>query len=107
MRAKKDNKAAAGENKPSKLGALVKRLWLGVAAAIVLITAYVIVRNVVSIVDYRVRIRRLEREKRGYLESIAADSALIERLKYDEYLEEYARERYRMQRSGEQVYIVE
>ena len=38
----------------------------------------------------------------------AADPAmpLLERLRYDDYLEEYARENYHMQRSDEHVYII-
>ena len=35
------------------------------------------------------------------------DSTLLEELKYDDNLEQFARERYRMQRRGEKVYIVE
>ena len=31
---------------------------------------------------------------------------LLERLRYDDYLEEYARENYHMQRSDEHVYII-
>lgn len=86
---------------------LIRRVWITLATIIVLFTSYVIVRNLIVFIDYRMRIHSLEKEKRTYLESIAADSALIERLKYDEYLEQYARERYRMQRPGEQVFIVE
>ena len=33
-------------------------------------------------------------------------STLLERLRYDDYLEEYARENYHMQRSDEHVYII-
>ena len=40
-------------------------------------------------------------------ERIAQDSALVEQLRYDDYLEEYARENYHMLRRDEHVYIVE
>ena len=41
-----------------------------------------------------------------YSEKIAQDSTLLERLKYDDYLEEYARENYHMQGRNEHVYII-
>ena len=47
------------------------------------------------------------REEIYYRERIARDSALIEQLQYDDYLEEYARENYHMQRRNEHVYIIE
>ena len=48
--------------------------------------------------------QRLERE--FYRARIEQDSTLLERLRYDDYLEEYARENYHMQRSDEHVYII-
>ena len=50
---------------------------------------------------------QLGEQRRAYLEQIEADSALIEQLRYDDYLEEYARERFRMQRDGERVFLFE
>lgn len=50
---------------------------------------------------------QLNEEKARYEESIRKDSLLIEQLKNDEFLEQYARERYFMQRPNEQVFIVE
>ena len=59
---------------------------------------------------FAVKIKRqinlLTREQAYYTEKIGQDSALLERLKYDDYLEEYARENYRMQRRNEHVYIM-
>ena len=53
------------------------------------------------------RIRLLKREKAIYEKRIAEDSILLEKLQYDEYLEQYAREHYHMQRHNEDVYIIE
>ena len=92
------------EETKSKTG-IIHRLWLTVAAIIVLVTGYVIIRNVIVIADYRIKISRLQREKAEYQKSIQADSLLIEQLKHDDYLEKFARERYRMQRADEQVFI--
>ena len=49
----------------------------------------------------------MQREKEFFQAKIEADSTLLERLRYDEYLEEYAREHFRMQRPDEHVYIIE
>lgn len=98
-------KKTESETKP-KTG-LVLRLWMIIGGVIVLVTGYVIVRNVIVIADYRIKISQLQREKSRYQQSITADSLLIEQLKYDDYLEKYARERYRMHRPDEQVFIIE
>lgn len=50
--------------------------------------------------------QRPDRERAYYSEKIEQDSALLERLRYDDFLEEYARENYHMQRRGEHVYII-
>ncbi len=49
----------------------------------------------------------LEQERAIYRARIEQDSTLLEELKYDDNLEQFASERYRMQRRGEKVYIVE
>ena len=62
-------------------------------------------RSVVKIVRTQIDIHNLETERDGYLRSIAADSTVIEQLKHDEFLEQYARERYNMERKGETNYM--
>ncbi|MDE5622243.1 MAG: septum formation initiator family protein [Alistipes sp.] len=86
---------------------LGKRFWIGATAIIVVFTAFVVVRNLVHAVKIRRQIAQLDREKRAFEHRIAQDSALLERLRYDDYLEEYAREHYRMQRRDEHVYLIE
>ena len=66
---------------------LVRKFWIGATLLIIVLTA-------------------LEREKALYEEKIARDSALIEQLKQDDFLEQYAREHFHMQRKGEKVYII-
>ena len=63
-------------------------------------------RNLIHAFKIRSQIRVLEREKALYEEKIARDSALIEQLKQDDFLEQYAREHFHMQRKGEKVYII-
>ena len=65
---------------------------------ILVFTIFVVGRNLLHAVGIRREIGALERKRATYLQRIAEDSTLIERLQYDDYLEEYAREHYRMQR---------
>lgn len=82
-------------------------MWFSVTAVIFLYTAVLIVRNLITFFRTERRIAELEVQHDYYLERIRQDSTMIERLNYDEYLEQYARERYHMQRPNEYIYIVE
>lgn len=86
---------------------LSKYLWLGATAVIFIYTAVVTVRNLVIIVRVNSRIARLEEQYDLYRGRIDQDSTLLEQLKYDEYLEQFAREKFHMQRANENIYIVE
>lgn len=86
---------------------LGERFWITLTTVIILFTLFFIVRNLVTVVKIHHRIRLLEREKELYEKRIAEDSTLLEKLQYDEYLEQYAREHYHMQRRNEDVYIME
>ena len=86
---------------------LSKYLWLGLAAVIFIYTAVVIVRNLVVIVRVNSRISNLEEQYDLYRSRVDQDSTLLEQLKYDEYLEQFAREKFHMQRADEHIYIVE
>ena len=81
-----------------------RRFWILLTAGIVVFSVFVIGRNAVKI---KRQINGLERQYDFYVEKIAQDSTLLERLRYDDYLEEYAREHYHMQRRNEHVYILE
>ncbi len=84
-----------------------RTLWILATVAIFLFTLVMVGRNVVHAVKIKRQIRALEREQALYNERIARDSTLLERLRYDDYLEEYAREQFRMHFSDEEVYLVE
>ena len=75
---------------------LGRRFWIAVTGS-----------NALHAVKIKTQINSLMREEIYYRERIARDSALIEQLQYDDYLEEYARENYHMQRRNEHVYIIE
>lgn len=85
---------------------LGRRFWISATVVILVFTAFVVGRNAVHAVKIKRQINALTREKAYYAEKIAQDSTLLEQLKYDDYLEQYARENYRMQRRDEHVYII-
>ena len=86
---------------------LGRRFWIVLTAVIVVLSVFVIGRNALHAVKIKRQINALERERSFYVEKIAQDSSLLEQLRYDDYLEEYAREHYHMQRRNEHVYILE
>ena len=91
-----------------------RRFWIVATAVIVVFTVFVVGRNALHAVKIKRQINALNREREFYRtreqsyysEKIAQDSTLLERLKYDDYLEEYARENYHMQGRNEHVYII-
>ena len=84
-----------------------KHSWRILLVITVVLGAILIGRPLYSIISNGIEISRLEDEKALYLASIRRDSTLIENLKNDEFLEQYAREKYFMQGKNEQVFIVE
>ncbi len=84
-----------------------RKFWIAATAIIVVLTLFVVGRNALHAVKIKGQINAMLREELFYRERIAQDSALVEQLRYDDYLEEYARENYHMQRRDELVYIVE
>lgn len=83
-----------------------RRFWIVATAAIVVFTVFAVGRNALHAVKIRRQINALTREETLYREKISRDSTLIEQLRYDDYLEAYAREHYRMQRREEHVYLL-
>lgn len=84
-----------------------KRFWIVTTAIIIVFTSFVVGRNALHAIRIRRQIGLLRREMDYYRAKIESDSTLLERLRYDDYLEEFARERYRMHRRDEHVYILE
>lgn len=84
-----------------------RKFWIAATAIIVVLTLFLVGRNALHAVKIKGQINAMLREELFYRERIAQDSALVEQLRYDDYLEEYARENYHMQRRDEHVYIVE
>jgi cell division protein FtsB len=86
---------------------LSKPLWILLTAVVVGFTALVVGRNLLHIWQTHRQLKRLRREGSLYREQIRQDSILVEELRYDNYLERYARLRFGMQRKGERVYQFE
>lgn len=81
--------------------------WRIILVSVVVLGLILIGRPLISLIRTSIEIRELNREKAIYEAEIRRDSLLIENLKNDEFLEQYAREKYFMQGKGEQVFIVE
>lgn len=104
----------------------LKKLWLGILKRMmkfwkkykkhilfvtIFIICYAAIRIIppalIPLIKTNIEIRALEQEKQQYIESIRRDSIHIEMLKNDDFLEQYAREKYFMQGKDEQIFIVE
>ena len=75
-----------------------RRFWITTTAIIVLFTLFFVGRNLLHVLRIKGEIADLEREEEHYRTRITADSTLVEQLRYDDYLEAYAREHFHMQR---------
>ena len=96
-----------GKRLRKALGKGKEHIWRISIAGVVLLAVVLIIPSLFLLIRTRIQIGKLNREKEQYVESIYRDSVLIENLKNDEFLEQYAREKYFMQRPKEQVFIVE
>ena len=84
-----------------------RKIWLCITAVIFVSTAALTVRNLITVIKVEHRIGRLKDQQEFFRQRIEQDSTMLERLNYDEYLEQYAREKFHMQRSDEHVYVME
>ena len=84
-----------------------KYIWFSITVAILVYTAVLTVRNLATMISLNHRIGLLEEQRDMYQARITEDSTMLERLNYDEFLEQYARERFHMQRENDYIYIVE
>ena len=84
-----------------------KRVWQILTAVIIVYTVALTARNLFRVIKIQSRISLLEDQKDFFQQRIREDSTLLERLNYDEYLEQYAREKFHMQRPNEYIYILE
>ncbi|MBR5464205.1 MAG: septum formation initiator family protein [Alistipes sp.] len=83
-----------------------RRFWIITTVIIVFFTLIFIGQNLLHALAIKRDIALLETEQQAYREKIERDSSLVEQLRYDDYLEEYAREQFHMQHPDETVYII-
>ena len=96
------------ENTRSKQQKYINIFWVTLTVVITICTLLVTISTLGNM--YRTKSLRKEVERKiAVLErQIESDSIFIERIKHDpEFMEEYARETFFMQRKGETVYILE
>ena len=96
------------ENTRSKQQKYINIFWVTLTVVITICTLLVTISTLGNL--YRTKALRKEVERKiAVLErQIESDSIFIERIKHDpEFMEEYARETFFMQRKGETVYILE
>ena len=83
-----------------------RRLWL---ISIVVFGLLIVVfdkNNLIEAWRLTQKINALEVQETYYRQKIAEDSTVLENLKNDRYLEQYAREHYLMKRKEETIYLV-
>ena len=83
-----------------------RRLWL---ISIVVFGLLIVVfdkNNLIEAWRLKQKINALEVQETYYRQKIAEDSTVLENLKNDRYLEQYAREHYLMKRKEETFYLV-
>lgn len=84
-----------------------KYVWRTIYLMTIALGIYLVSRPVKSLINSGREISALEREKEHYKTAILNDSLFIESLENDEVIEQYAREKYFMQKKNEQMFIVE
>lgn len=83
-----------------------RRLWIITIIAFVLLITILDKNNLLEVWRLNQEINALEVQKSYYQERITQDSTILENLKDDKYLEQYARENYLMKREQEVIYVI-
>lgn len=83
-----------------------KRFWIIAVVIAVVVMSLMSGRYVVECFRLRRDIAALTKEVEVCRAKIAEDSTMLENLRYDEYIEAYAREHYNLQKKNETVYIM-
>lgn len=83
-----------------------RRLWIITIIAFVLLITVLDKNNLLEVWHLKQEIKALEVQKSYYQERITQDSTILENLKTDHFLEQYARENYLMKREKEVIYVI-
>ena len=85
---------------------LSRRFWWITTGIVVLFTLVFVGQNLLHVLSLKRDITKLEDEEEAYLEKIERDSTLVNQLRHNDYLEEYAREQFGMRCTEEEVFII-
>lgn len=83
-----------------------RRLWFITIGIFILLIVFFDRNNLIERGKLKKQISELETRRDYFLDKIEEDSTVLEQLKNNDYLEQYAREHYLMKREGEVVYII-
>ena len=83
-----------------------RRLWIISIAVFVLLILVFDKNNLIEAWRLKQKINELEAQKDYYQNKITEDSTILENLKDDRFLEQYAREHYLMKREDETIYLL-
>ena len=83
-----------------------RRLWLITIAVFILLRTVFYKNNLIEAWRLKQKINELEAQKDYYQNKITEDSTILENLKDDRFLEQYAREHYLMKREDETIYLL-
>lgn len=78
-----------------------------VVVAVIVVLLALFGREIMASMALRAEIHELEHRKKSLMQSLAADSVMLQSLDDPEFLERFARENYLMRRAGEVVYIID
>jgi len=84
-----------------------RKIWIAATVAVIVLSLIATGRNLMHALSIRRQIRVLDYDRDFYRQKIERDSILLERLEDDDFLEQYAREHFHMQRRGEKIYLLE
>ena len=83
-----------------------RRLWLITIDVFIQVITVFDKNNLIEAWRLKQKINELEAQKDYYQNKITEDSTILENLKDDRFLEQYAREHYLMKREDETIYLL-
>lgn len=83
-----------------------RRLWLISIVVFILLILVFDKNNLIEAWRLKQKINDLEVQKAYYQQKITVDSTILENLKDDRFLEQFAREHYLMKRKEETIYLM-
>lgn len=91
------------------IGKVLKKrvLWIVTIVFFVLLVTVIDRNSFVDRAEVKEEIVKLRAQRDYYLDRIREDSTLLEKLKDNDFLEQYARENFLMKRDSDVVYILE